>query len=80
MVLSGKYTSLSDFPIFRKFMSSGTKFEVAPESMTNLCVRLLSVLRVHLLLFVFAIGCFAVIMLICSGLMISSSSLLSGAQ
>jgi hypothetical protein len=61
-------------------MSSGTKFDVAPESITNFCALLLSILRVHLLLFVVEMDCFAAIMLICSGSLISSSSSLSGAQ
>ncbi len=59
-------------------VSELTKFDVAPESITN---HLLSILRVHLLLFVFTIGCFFGIMLICSISSFSSSvSSLSGAQ
>ena len=55
--------------------ASSTKFDVAPESITN---RLLSILRVHLLLFVFLISCFSGIMLICSiSSFISSVSSLS---
>jgi hypothetical protein len=80
VVLSGEYTSLFDFFIFGKFMSSGTKFDVAPESITNFIVRRLSIQHVHVLLFVVAVDCFAAIMLICSGSLISSSSSLSGAQ
>ncbi len=78
VVLSGKYTSLFDFPIFGRFISSGTKFDVAPESITIFAVFLLSIRRVHLFPFVFAIDCVLSIMLICSGS--SSSSSLSGAQ
>ena len=80
VLLSGKCTSLFDFPIFGKFISVGTKFEVAPESITNFVVRLLSIRRVHLLPLVVAIDCFASILLICSGSLVSSSSSCSGAQ
>jgi hypothetical protein len=67
--------------IFRNNFSSVTKFDVAPESIINFSVRLLSILCVHLLLFVFTIGCFTGIMLICSILsFFSSVSSLSGAQ
>jgi len=56
VVLSGKYTSLFDFPILGKFISSNTRFDVAPESITS---HLLSILvRVPLLLLVFTISCF----------------------
>ena len=47
--LSGKYTSLFDVPCFGKFISSGTKCDVAPESMTNLHLLRLSIRRVYLL-------------------------------
>ena len=41
LVLSGNYTSLFDFPFFGKFISSGTKFDVAPKSMTNFSVNII---------------------------------------
>ncbi len=50
-MLSGKKTSLFDFPYFGKFISSGTKFDVAPESVTNFIVCCLSTRRVHFVWF-----------------------------
>ena len=47
-VSSGKYTSLVDRFPFGKFMLSGTKCDVAPESMTSFICFRLSIRRVHL--------------------------------
>ena len=80
LVLPGKYTSLFDFPFFGKSVSSGTKFEVASESIINFIARLLSIQRIHLLPFAFAIDCFVSIILICSCSSDSSASSWSGAQ
>ena len=80
LVLFGRYTSLFDFPFFGMFISSGTKFDVAPESNTNFIVRLLSIRRVHLFHLVFLIDCFADITLICLTCLSSSASSWSGAQ
>ena len=80
-VLFGKYTSLLDFSFLGKFISSGTKFDVAPESMTNFIAHHLSMRRVHLLVFVDTSGCCAAVtVLIWSALSSSSILLSSGAQ
>ncbi len=61
LVSSGKYTSLVGRPPLGKFMFSGTKCDVAPESITNfICCRLL-IHRVHLFDFVCAIDCSVVV-------------------
>ena len=59
--LLGKYTSLFDVPCFGKFISSGTKFDVAPESMTNFIAHRLSMRHVHLLVFTDMSGCCAAV-------------------
>ena len=78
-MLSGKKTSLFDFPFFGKFISSSTKLDVAPESINNFIVCRLSTRRVHLFDFVFAIGCTALIVFV-SLTFLSSSASWSGAQ
>ena len=80
LVLSGRYTSLFDFPFFGMFISSGTKFDVAPESITNFIVRLLSIWCVHLFDLVFVTDCCADITLICLICLSSSASSWSRAQ
>ncbi len=63
-MLSGKKTSLFDFLFFGKFICSGTKFDVAPESITNFIFCHLSTQHVHLFDFVFVIGCTALIVFV----------------
>ena len=54
-VLSGKYTSLCEFPFIGRFMSSVAIFDVAPKSITNFVHHCLSTQRVHLFEFVFSV-------------------------
>ena len=61
LVSSGKYTSLFDFPFLGNFIFSGTKCDVAPESITNFVCLRLSIRRVHLFDFVCAIDCVVMI-------------------
>ncbi len=61
LVLSGRYTSLFDFPFFGRFMFSGTKFDVASESITNFICLCLSIRHIHLFDFVCAIGSVVVV-------------------
>ncbi len=77
--LSGRNTSLSDFPFFGKSISSRTKCDIAPESMTNFIVCCHSILLVHLFVFVFFIVCAVGIAFVWSALSSSSASW-SGAQ
>jgi hypothetical protein len=41
-LLSGKYTSLCDFPFIGRFMSSVATFNVAPKSITNFVAQCVS--------------------------------------
>ncbi len=70
---------MSDFPFFGKSISSGTKCDVAPESITNCIVCRRSILRVHLFDFVFFIVCTVGIVFVWLALSSSSASW-SGAQ
>jgi hypothetical protein len=54
-VLSGKYTSLCDFCLIGRFMSSVAKFDVAPKSITNFVAHHLSTQHLHLFEFVFSV-------------------------
>ena len=66
LVSSSNYTSLVDWFPLGKFMFSGTKFDVAPESITNFICFRLSIRCVHFFDFVCAIDCVVVMLLICS--------------
>ena len=61
-MLSGKYTSLCDFPFIGKFMFLVTKCDVAPESITNFVAHRLSIWHVHLFDLVFVVGWIVVIL------------------
>ena len=61
-MLSGKCTSLCDFPFIGKFMSLVTKCDVAPESITNFVAPCLSIRHVHMFDSVFVIGWIVVIL------------------
>ena len=56
-MLSGKKTSLFDFPFFGKFIFSGTKFDVAPELITYFVACHLSTRRVELVLLCWFLQC-----------------------
>ncbi len=66
LVLLDKYTSLFDLPFLSKFISSGTKFDVAPEYTTNFIVHCCSTHHVHLFDFVLSIGHAVVVAFVCS--------------
>ncbi len=54
-VVSGKYTSLCDFPFIGRFIFSVAKCDLDPKSITNFVAHPLSNRRVHLFEFVFSI-------------------------
>ena len=70
VVSSGKYIVLFDGPIFGKFIVSGTKCDVAPESMIRLCCCLLAFRRVHL----FPAGLLLIVCVLFISSCVSSSS------
>jgi hypothetical protein len=79
LVFSGNYTSLFDFPFFGRFISSSTKFDVAPELITNFIFLGRSTRHVHLFDFMFAIDCTTFGILL-SSIWSSSSVSWNGAQ
>jgi hypothetical protein len=83
LVLSGRYTSLLDFPSDGKFSSSLMKWEVAPELMMIFCSCRFAMRCVHLFVFGIVVVCANFITFASSSYSDSFSlslSLLSGAQ